>query len=543
MSSNLSWYKRKVHTTPRLLLADAYTIGSEQFQSDKARERSVYYMVFRRELYKINPNLFKKDDNRIIFAGIQRIIERLFIEPITHEEIDEAKKFLASAKVTPNGLKEFWFPEHLWRRIVDEFNGRVPIRIKAMPEGSVVYPNEPYAVIENVPDGFGELAAWFESKLLHTWSSSERITQDKHWLERLKDMVRMVDPTLPEEQVSFIASTMLTDFGDRAGICLMESEDQGLSALYTFPGTDTFAGGYQAWKNSNETPGVCFSVNALAHRNVQAYEYEKDAYVAIFEKSPGEFASMVADCYSYRVAVKKYLVELAKRAIAENTGTVVVGRPDSGIALDEVMFLIETAIAEGLCVRRMINGREWIGGTTLRFIEGDGMTHESMWEIMMAMIEKGYIPWEWGLFGQGGGQRNNLKRDNLSAKYALCAMGNNYDGVVKFSDTFGKTTLPGPFKILRSKDAFDSKRTIVFAHEEGDDAMVMFYDGTIERFFGPGMMEDFLTIKNRANEQFNSYPKTLHTEDNHGYPASEAIINKRKELLLKYAPDKDTAAY
>lgn len=127
--------KRKIHKTPRLLMADAYTVGSNKFQSKEAKEQSVYYITYRRELNSINPTVYAKGDNRIVFAGLQRIIEKLFYEPITHEEIDETKRFLSTFKVTMKGLSNYEFPEELWRRVVDEFGGRPPIQIKAMPEG------------------------------------------------------------------------------------------------------------------------------------------------------------------------------------------------------------------------------------------------------------------------------------------------------------------------------------------------------------------------------------------------------------------------
>ena len=95
---------RKVFKTPRLLLGDAYTIGSNKFESDEAKEKSVYYVTFRKNLHTINPHIYSKEDNRIIFIGLQRILEKLFYEPITHAEIDETKRFLAHAKVTMEGL-------------------------------------------------------------------------------------------------------------------------------------------------------------------------------------------------------------------------------------------------------------------------------------------------------------------------------------------------------------------------------------------------------------------------------------------------------
>ena len=92
--------KRKVFKTPRLLLADAYTVGSDKFQSKNAKQESIYYVTFRRQLHTVNPILYAKGDDRIIFDGLPILLEKLFFEPITHEEIDEAKEFLKTFKAT-----------------------------------------------------------------------------------------------------------------------------------------------------------------------------------------------------------------------------------------------------------------------------------------------------------------------------------------------------------------------------------------------------------------------------------------------------------
>lgn len=539
--------KRKIFKTPRLLLADAYTVGADKFQSKKAREKSIYYVTFRRRLHEINPAIYDKDDNRVIFGGLQRILEKLFYEPITHEEIDETKRFLATFKSTMVGTSEYEFPEEMWRSVVDNFNGRPPIKIKAVPEGSVVYQNEPIIQIESIDDTIinsGELAAWFESKLLQVWAVSERITQDQHWLNKLKTMVRSIEPDLDSETVNFLASLMLTDFGDRAGMTLEESEELGMAHLYTFPGTDNCSGAYQAWKNSGETP-IGSSVNALAHRNVQGYEFEGDCYSAIYDSvGNNEIASMVSDCYDFFNAVETYLLPLAIRSSDEKNGKIVVARPDSGNPTEQVLFTCRLAEKNGLVEYKTINGKVWKYGTHLKFLEGDGMDHATMWDIMKSMIVEGFVPYGWGLFGSGGGLRNFLKRDNLSAKYALTSMGVDNTPVVKFSETIGKTTLPGPFKLLRSEDALRNKKTIIFDSEEGDDYMVEYFNGAnISKPFGVGQDDDFLTIKNRINEQFNSMPLSMESTTNNNYPASDAIIDKRLELLTKYAPTKNKSNY
>jgi nicotinamide phosphoribosyltransferase len=536
--------KQKIYKTPRLLLGDAYTIGSNKFESSEAKEKSVYYITFRRRLHEINNSIYSKDDNRIIFIGLQRILERLFYKPITHEEIEETKRFLANAKVTTKGFAEYEFPEELWRRVVDEFNGRPPIKIRGFREGSVVYPNEPVIEVTSDIDGFGVLGAWFESKLLQVWSTTERVTQDEHFINQIKKRILRVDPDMSEDMLDFWGSIMITDFGDRASICSQESEELGMVHLYTFGGTDTFSGAYQAWKNSDEAVGVFSSVNALAHRNVQSFPKENDCYEAIYNScGNGEIISMVDDCYDAKTAVHKYLLPLALKSVRENNGKVVVGRPDSSkkgyTTKDQIIEICDLSVQNGLFTEITTRTGTWKCGTNFHFLDGDGKEFVDILDEIDALIDLGYAFYTWGLFGQGGGLRNHLKRDNLSAKYALASVGSADIPVVKFSETLGKGTLPGPFKVVRTPEALANKQTILFAHEVGDDMLVSYFDGTqIWEPFGPAQDDDFLTIKALKKEQMKTMPLSLETKSNNNYPASDEIMSVKQELLYKYAPDK-----
>lgn len=525
---------RQVHETPRLLAADAYTIGSNEFESSDAQEKSIYYITMRSLLKSIDPVLYGEDDDRLIFTGLSRILEKLFYDPVTHEEIDETKRFLKTAKATTMGLKPYSFPEELWRRVVDEFNGRPPIQVRAFPQGSVYYPNEPCVIIESMVEGFGILAAWFESKCVQIWGPTERVTQNEHWFLFWRKLIAQTHPGLSKEQVDFKASLMLTDFGDRAGLTFEESEELGMYHLLTFPGTDTFAGAYQAWKNSNEV-AQGFSVKALAHRNVQAYEHEGDCYQAIYDAAePGDITSDVSDCYDFKYAVEHYLVPIALESVRSGKGVVTVSRPDSGDALDQILFIIKTAIKYGLYTEVEICGKKWKVPTTLKFIEGDGMTFKAMMEIAYALLAEGFLPWEWGLFGVGGGLRNGLKRDNTSTKYALCSVGNRNHGVVKASEVVGKSTLPGPFKVIRTPEALASKKTIVKLTDPNPDAHVLYFDGSnLEKPFGEGQYEDFPTWKQRIRDTFDTMPLNVRRE-NTLFSASDEILEERLALLNKY---------
>lgn len=546
MGQEVQLPKRKIFETPRLLQGDAYTIGSNKFESPQAKEKSVYYITFRRRLHEINPVIYAKGDNRALFAGVQRINERLFYDPITHAEIDETKRFLAHAKVTMTGFAEYEFPEEIWRRVVDEFNGRPPIKIRGVREGSVVYPNEPVLEVTSDAEGLlGVLGAWYESKLLQVWGTSERLTQDEHFLLRIKERILKIDPDMSEEQLDFLASIMITDFGDRAGICQQESEELGMTHLYTFGGTDTFSGAYQAWKNSNEVVGIFSSVNALAHRNVQSYEKEEDCYKAIYDScNDNEIISCVDDCYDAKNAVRNHLLPLALHSKATGNGKVVVARPDSSkegyTTKDQILEICELSVENGLFTEITTKTGTWKCGTLFHFLDGDGKSCADILDEIDYLIEKGYAFYTWGLFGQGGGLRNDLKRDNLSAKYALSSVGYNNTPVVKFSETLGKGTLPGPFKLLRTQEALEAKKTIVHFTEDGEDALEYYFDGTnIYKPFGVAHDDNFLDIKARKTIQMKTMPLSLETAENNNYPASDKIFEIKKELLHKYAPNKE----
>jgi nicotinic acid phosphoribosyltransferase len=545
MVKSIKDYKRKNHVVPRLLMADAYTIGSNEFESEKAKEKSTYYICARRFLDKINPNLYKKDDTRYILSGFGRIIDYLLYAPITMEEIYETDRFLEHAKVTTNGLVKFNYPRELWVEIVEKYNGRIPLEIKGLPDGSVFYPHEPVIEFTNPVKGYGVLSAWFESKTLMLWSATEMTTQLEHWILYYKDLLNDVySDSMTDDQKDFTSRLMVHNFGDRAGICPQESEWMGETATLSFSGTDTFSGGYCAWKNSREQAGTALSLSALAHRNVESYPTEFDCFHALYESlKNGEIGSFVADCNDFYKAVitkegdvvnPKCLLGLALRSVTEANGKVVVVRPDSGIAVDQVLWLCRLAKEYGLFTEQVINGKTWYSGTTLRFIEGDGMTWEEMRNINEALMAEGFLPWAWGLYGVGGGLRNNIKRDNGSFKYALCAVGVENSSRVKFSETPGKSTLGGPFKLLRSPEAIASGVTIVLWNEEGEDARKLYYNGLDENFFGEPMFEDNVDCKERIKEQLATMPKRLVKD----IPASDIVIQIRLDLLAIHAPEK-----
>lgn len=498
---------RRYHKTPRLLWADAYTINGFSFESKEATDSSEYYAVFRKFPTKYEP-IYAQGDSRIIFAGLQSLCDMLLYEPYTHAEIDESIAFLKARKARAGvEFADFEFPEQLWRRVVDECDGYLPLLIEGAPEGSVVYPHEPVMRVRATKPGFGPLVPWFESTLLHVWAATERLTAARHFLNWSYNLIRQYEPaTVSDADCMFMARLLIHDFGDRAAACPQESEILAKVHNYVFFGTDTFRAAYQNWKNGAPA-AFGSSVKALAHRIVQGFEKEADCYQNMYETAGNnEFLSMVGDCYDYHAALKNSLIPLAQRAKADGSGKVVVARPDSGDSLEMVLDTLEMATYAGLMDSyKCADGEVRKVSTTLRFIVGNGESFETCQNIMLECLRRGFVPWRCGIFGVGGHLRNNINRDHLSTKFALCAVGENSRPVIKLSEEPGKRTLP-KVKVLRTKEALASGITIVLPNENGTDALVEYYNGSKEAPFGTGFTDDFLTIENRVISNFNEMP-------------------------------------
>lgn len=499
---------RRHHSVPRPLWSDAYTINGYKLESAEATENSVYYGTYRKFPLKAEPAVYKKNDLRIMFAGLQSLCDMMFYEPYTHKEIDDSIAFLKGRKATATGFRDWEFPEALWRKVVDECDGYLPLKIEGIPEGGVVYPGEPCIRVSATKPGFGPLVPWFESTLLHVWAASERLTAARHFLKWAYNLIRQVElPSVPDEQCMFWARLMVHDFGDRAATCPQESELVAKVHNYVWFGTDTFRAAYQNWKNG-ANPAMGSSVNALAHRLVQGFENEFDCYRQMYEVAEnGEYLSMVADCYDYWNALEKCLIPLALDAKTKNNGKIVVARPDSGDSVEMVVGTLKRAREAGLMVPVETARGTMLESTNLRFIVGNGETFDTIKSIIDACLVEGFAPWRCGIFGVGGHLRNNINRDHMSTKFALCAVGKDNRPVIKLSEEKGKGTLPN-VKVCRNELARKSGITIAMPDEPlGPDSLVTYYDGSAEAPFGPGFLDDFNVCEERVIKGFDEMPE------------------------------------
>lgn len=499
---------------PRILQADAYTIGSGPHVSQDAKDYSAYQLIFRQRPAWMDE---LGCESKIIFHGMQRIMRDVLAPQVTASEALEAQRFLNTFHA---GQKPFVWDQTIWGRIIQERNGILPIRMWGLRDGTTCFPGEPVIQIEAM-DGFGELAGYFESKLLQVWAPSERATLMRHWLDYNKKLVKKCTSSfIAEDELNFLAALQTHDFGDRAGSCSMESEVLGMAHLTSHFGTDTVAAAYLAYEEAGGKP-IGNSIKALAHRIVQGYEKEKDAYLSLYHHEPATFTSHVADCYNFYNAIDSYLVPLAK--LAKESGGVIVARPDSGDPYEQILYVLEAAVEAGLYEDNNRNGLRSM--THLRVIQGDGMDFKTIMEINEKLLKKKFNPPGCLCYGIGGHLRNVLARDNFGATLKLCAVGKSKRPVMKFSHTPGKGSIPGLVKIVRIKQDTRLTRTVRYFDEIGTNEMVLWYDGIDGK--GPVYHEPFDVVRARVLKDFDKYPMPEAV-------VSDSINAVKKELHAKY---------
>lgn len=513
---------------------DAYTVSSKNVVSEQAKQRSVYNFVNRTTPVEALPKGVAKD-GRMCLYGLTDFIQRELTKPVVELDVGISEAFMSDANSYGGPLD---FDSSMWRLVVREYNGYLPIRIKALPEGSTFWANEPVIQVTSLDEVFGEVAAIIEGVMVgYVANATARLTLTRHLLERIREVVRKHHPTYTSTQVDDVAQWMIHDFGMRASSTPQESEIYGRAHLLCFNGTDTFNAAFQAWANNAKRP-IGTSILALAHRIVMGYSKEYEAYEALQRATKEGVGSYVADCYDFHRAVSNFLTAIAKRG--EST---VVARPDSGDYLENITFIVEKALEHDLY---KMNEEGKAVATTLRFIQGDSMTWEKINRVMMSLERKDVDPTGWGIFGVGGWLRNTPNRDSLSSAYKLSAFGLSNTPCVKLSDTLAKVSVPGPNMVVRPNGGmnfsgpsvyFDSEVAHLCDYTSIEDAGICpayqtFYDGGV---FGDVCLEDFNTVRERVIHEFDifsSVPADRGTQNNS--PLSRRIRTFQEEMMRRY---------
>ena len=341
--------------------------------------------------------------DRTVFFGLQAFIKEYLLEPITQADINIADEIL-----TAHGEP---FNRQGWEYILRTHGGKLPVVIKAVPEGTVVPVKNVLATIENTDPECFWLTTWLETALLRAiWYPTTVATQSWKIKQIILDYLeRTGDPSTIDFK--------LHDFGAR-GVSSMESAGIGGAAhLVNFMGTDTITGVLYAREYYNA--GIAgFSIPAAEHSTITSWgrEGEVDAYRNMLTQfaKPGSIVAIVSDSYDIFNAASKLWGEELRQQVIDSGSTVVI-RPDSG---DPVTVNKELVQILDQKFGSTVNAKGFRVLNNVRLIQGDGVNELTIRSILGALMALGYSA-DNIAFGMGGALLQQVDRD--TQKFAMKA--------------------------------------------------------------------------------------------------------------------------
>lgn len=253
---------------------------------------------------------------KTLFFGLRYFLIQLEGIVVTSEDVEEADKF------SKEHFGSDIFNKDGWEYIVKRHGGKLPLRIKAVKEGSLVETNNVLMTIENTDPNCYWLTNVIETYLLKIWYPITVATNSfyaKKIINYYLSLSANNTDSLPFK---------LHDFGYR-GVSSEETAGLGAMAhLINFMGTDTLAGITYANKYYDANGMIAFSVPASEHSVACSYgpEMEEKYFLNMLEQYPTGIVSIVSDTYNVFNFVGTMGVKF-KEKILSREGTVVF-RPD-----------------------------------------------------------------------------------------------------------------------------------------------------------------------------------------------------------------------
>jgi len=376
---------KKLLTQNPILMSDGYKY-SHYVQLPPNTERSYAYIESRGGIF-----------DETVFFGLQMFIKRYMTTPITMEDIDQAEPIIKAYGMTLN--------REGFERIVTEYGGMWPVTIRAVPEGKRMPTSMPLVTIESELKN-AWVTAFIETQILRAVWYGTTVASNSY--ESKKIIKGFLEETGTPEALPY----MLWDFGAR-GVSSQESAEIGGAAhLVNFSGSDTMAGILAAMDYYDAKVLPSGGVPAMEHSTVTSWgrDGEADAYKNMLDHfaKPGAIVSIVSDSYDLFNAIKIFGTDLKDQIIA--SGATLVVRPDSGNPADIVLQAVQELEKY---FGSTVNSKGYKVLNTVRVLQGDGITHESIRAILSNLKFNQYSADCIGTFGQGGKLLQGVDRDTM----------------------------------------------------------------------------------------------------------------------------------
>lgn len=413
-----------------------------------------------------------------LFFGLQYLIKEYLLHRVTIEEVEKAKVFYEK-----HGLP---FNYEGWMYIAKDLNGKLPLNIKAVPEGTVVPTGNVLLSIESTDPKVFWVVSWLETMLLRAIWYPTTVATTSFNIKKIIKAALDKSSDDPESEILF----KLHDFGSR-GVSSQESAMIGGAAhLVNFMGSDTVAG-ILCTNEYYHSEMAGFSIPAAEHSSITSWgkENEVEAYRNMLTQfaKPGNLLAVVSDSYNVFYACDKLWGEELRQEVIDSGATVVI-RPDSGDPVKVIKILIKTLDAK---FGHTLNSKGFKVLNNVRLIQGDGVNLKSISNILDELLYLGYSASNIA-FGMGGALLQMVNRDTqkFAMKCSQIFIGDKSVNVFKDPVTdSGKRSKFGRLSLIKYGNTY---HTIQYNDKNNDYLRLVYQNGELL------IDESFEQIKDRA---------------------------------------------
>ena len=383
-----------------LLLTDAYNLSHQGMKINTDWEVS---------------HIYNRKSGQILFGFHEAIATFLGDIKVTDKMIKEAQEVASRVKMI--------FPSDLFKRVVSECNGKIPLRVQALPEGTYCPAGTPFAQVRNTKEGFGELVTYWEAIFLHCHFSSSCATEA--WKMR-----QYLETVRAEHGYPASFLNRLCSFGFRGHRSLEDAMWAGSAWSLFLSSSDDLHIAY------HHPDAQIHSIPALAHKVVSQFDEENDSFVKAIDYAHEVGLSTVAlviDTYNVYQVINHKIVKLAN--YAKQKGIHIIARPDSGDTWKQTRDIFEIVQDNKL--------------SNVSVIIGESMSLNAA-KKADAYFQEHNVPLDFVSYGIGSGFYKHIERD--SCGYAMKTAFSNKQNRMKFSEDPIKRSIPGRVALFRHAD-------------------------------------------------------------------------------------------
>jgi nicotinamide phosphoribosyltransferase len=462
-------YLTKIITKPDnlILCSDAYKYSHHRFYGAEMT-KMISYMESRGGKF-----------SETVFYGLQIFLTQ-YLEgiAITKEEVDEAHEMLAD-KLGVFGRDDV-FDRSKFDYIVEKYDGKLPISIKAVPEGTVVGTKNVLFTIESLDENCAWLTNFLESILLQVWYPITVATLSRE-VRKIVTKAFHDCTSYDDDLINFLVGFVLNDFGFRGVSSVQSAKIGGSAHLVNFDGSDTVIASklIRDVYNTNTIFGKSIPATEHSIMTLKGEEGELELMKRTLTLFPTGLVACVSDSFNiFKACSEKWGTELRDLILSRpaEPGNQLVIRPDSGHVINTLKEIFSILFDKfGFTTNE--KGYKVLP-PQVRVIQGDGVNLDSILEIY-AMLEEEKISPENLALGMGGKLlQADINRDtnNFATKACYAILDGEEKNVVKSPtemDANGnitksfKKSKQGRLKLVKNDDG--TYRTVTSMDAEFND--------------------------------------------------------------------------